>query len=286
MENFWFLLSIVSCIFSGLNSFISKILSQKKYDTSAFFIYAFFSSTIYFFIYYLIKQNFSFSYLVFIMGFLSAIFWFCTIYFKIEGLKYIDSIIFFPIYKVFSNILVLIIGIIFFTEFLTIKQSIGFGLGLFVPMLLINKIEFNSQKKFKKGIILCFVVIIAAILTNFVSKSVTKLDLNIDLYIMLTSLFSLILSQFIFKKKNGQAKTNGNTKTLLIYGFLSGFCIFIISYTYVYALKYGDLSIIYMIQSFSILIPIILSIIFYKESINVKKILAIILTIVSLILFI
>ncbi len=220
------------------------------------------------------------------MSFLSAVFWFLTIYFKIESLKFIDSIIFFPIYKVFSNVLLLFIGIIFFSEFLTVKQVIGFVIGLGVPIFLINGLEFKIQRNFKKGIFLSFIVIVSGVLINFVSKSVTRLNLNVDVYVMLTSMFSLVLAQFIFKKKNGKSKRNGNTKVLLSYGLIGGFLIFMISYTYVYALKYGDLGIVYMVNSFNVLIQIFLSVLFYKEKISIRKIFAIVLTIVSLILFI
>ena len=48
----------------------------------------------------------------------------------------------------------------------------------------------------------------------------------------------------------------------------------------------GNLAVVFTINSFSILIPIILSIIFYKEHFNFKKGLVIVLSIVSIILFI
>jgi multidrug transporter EmrE-like cation transporter len=48
----------------------------------------------------------------------------------------------------------------------------------------------------------------------------------------------------------------------------------------------GNLAVVFTINSFAILIPIILSIIFYKDHFNFKKAFVIALSIVSIILFI
>ena len=51
------------------------------------------------------------------------------------------------------------------------------------------------------------------------------------------------------------------------------------------ALQEGLVSIVYTIQSIYILIPIILSIVYFKEHINKRKIIAVILSIIALALF-
>ncbi|MCD5380450.1 hypothetical protein LR004_00850, partial [Candidatus Gracilibacteria bacterium] len=48
----------------------------------------------------------------------------------------------------------------------------------------------------------------------------------------------------------------------------------------------GDLAIVYKILSYSLFIPIILSVIVYKEKIGIRQIIAFILTVISILLFI
>ena len=62
--------------------------------------------------------------------------------------------------------------------------------------------------------------------------------------------------------------------------FMFGFLIFTLL-----AFKDGLVSIVFTVQSLYILIPIILSIIIYKEHINTQKIIAIILSIVAIVFF-
>jgi uncharacterized membrane protein len=52
------------------------------------------------------------------------------------------------------------------------------------------------------------------------------------------------------------------------------------------AFQQWDVAIVYKIISYSLFIPIILSVIFYKEKITVKKWVAFLLTIVSILLFV
>jgi uncharacterized membrane protein len=72
---------------------------------------------------------------------------------------------------------------------------------------------------------------------------------------------------------------------MVIFGFLIGIFHFLAFMTFQKALT-GNLAVVFTINSFSILIPIILSIIFYKDHFNKKKAFVIALSIVSIILFI
>jgi drug/metabolite transporter (DMT)-like permease len=273
------ILIIISTIFTGLYSFLSKVVSKKNQNNYEFLFYNFFTSTIFFSIYYIFKNNFEWNFILIFFGILNGIFLLSLGFFKIKTLENIDAIIFFPIYKILTTLLVLIIGIVFFLEELTKNQQIGFFIGFLVPLFLINKKERKTQINFKKGIIYCFIVVIIVSLINLISKASAILSLNSDLYLLTLFLVATVLSYLGFKK-NVKKKKKDNSMIKL--GILGGLFIFIITTTYVYSLKLGDLGIYYLIQSFSILIPIFLSILVYKENLSFKKVLALVLTVLSL----
>jgi multidrug transporter EmrE-like cation transporter len=65
------------------------------------------------------------------------------------SLRNIDTVIFFPLYKTFSPILVTIISFFFFQEMLTMKEFFGILLGIAVPLMLITSHEEKRQTNLK-----------------------------------------------------------------------------------------------------------------------------------------
>ncbi len=109
-------------------------------------------------------------------------------------------------------------------------------------------------------------------------------DLDFSLYFFISgilwTLFS-ILVYFLDKKKN----INYNTENTIIFSIIVWIFNFISFSLFVRALEW-NLAVVFTINSFSILIPIILSIIFFKEHFSLKKAFVIGLSIISIILFI
>ncbi|MCA9487000.1 EamA family transporter [Candidatus Woesearchaeota archaeon] len=88
---------------------------------------------------------------------------------------------------------------------------------------------------------------------------------------------------FVYFQKNGRKKVHSEKDVKLI-GMLNGVFYFLMFYFFTLALK-GNLAVVYTINSFSLLVPIILSIFIYKEHFDMKKGIAIALTILSLFFF-
>jgi multidrug transporter EmrE-like cation transporter len=121
-------------------------------------------------------------------------------------------------------------------------------------------------------------------------KQVSVLGLDIWLLVFISSLSWSIISAISYKSFKNQHKKKGidkkySTKDIYKFSLILWFFNVISFYSFARALE-GNLAIAFTINSFSILIPIILSIIFYKDHFDIKKGFVILLSIISIILFI
>ncbi|MDA9129364.1 EamA family transporter [Candidatus Gracilibacteria bacterium] len=195
----------------------------------------------------------------------------------------IDNVIFYPLYKTFGPILVTLISIFYFSEILTFKEGLGIILGICIPLLLISTTENKLQKNLKLGLIFMgMTAIIGAIPPVFVKLS-NNAGFDTVVYIFFSFLFGILFSFIGYNiEKKSVAK---NTQGIAKFGIIIGILHFMTFYAYVRAFE-GNIAIAFTINSFAILIPIILSIIFYGEHFNLKKGIVIALSIVSILLFI
>ena len=97
-------------------------------------------------------------------------------YLRIEGLKNIDSVIYFPLNKVLGPLLVIAASILFLGESLTWLQSIGVAFSITVPLLLISHGEKHRQNNLTLGLIL----VAGSTALISVSQVLTKLGLTLD----------------------------------------------------------------------------------------------------------
>jgi len=204
---------------------------------------------------------------------------------RMESLKHIDTAIFFPLYKTLSPLFALVIGILFFQEWFTIKEVFGMGLGIIVPLLLIHKGEQARQNNLRKGLVLLSATAGLTIIAQAFAKHGTSLFGSIFLFVAISTTFSMIGGLIIhnfFKKKQGIKKEDFSDKKILAWASLGGVFQFLSYSSVMMAYKTGSLAIVYTINSFYILIPIVLSIIIYKEHWNARKAFAIGLSIVAL----
>jgi drug/metabolite transporter (DMT)-like permease len=279
----WFLYAFISSVFAWLAAFLVKISAEKDHNSFLFTTYSFFSLSFSSFVYYL----FSWVYIdkLLLLFSVSIIMWFTyliTIITKLESLKNISTVFYFPIYKVFSTIVAFLVWIYFFNDSFSITEIIWIIFWLFVPVVLITKKEKLKQNNIVKGIILCLISWIFAVVAVSMSKIVNLNELNLYFYMTMWWLIWWLLSLFKYKrKKNLKIKSISKIKIISI---LNWFLVFVWSTFFIKALSW-NVWVVYTINSFSILIPIVLSVIFYNEKLNFRKIIAIVLTIVSMLFF-
>jgi len=285
----WLIYAILSIFIVWFYSFSFKIAAERNYNTSLlafqwYLIWALITLVILFF------KKFSFSeinnfYIIGFLAFLNALFFFSSMISRVESMKNIDTVIFFPIYKTIWPIIVTFISLFFFWEFLTVKEIIWIIVWISIPLFLITKKENRRQKNLSRWILLVFVTAILTAISSSASKEVIINWLNLEFYLLLVFLFWLFFS-FISNKMNTKNWLNNfNSKWFLWFSFISWILHFLAFYVFTLSLEW-NLAVVFTINSFSILIPIILSIIFYKEHFDFKKWVVIFLSIVSIILFI
>ncbi|USN57838.1 MAG: EamA family transporter [Candidatus Peribacteria bacterium] len=202
-----------------------------------------------------------------------------------HALKHVSSSLFFINYRVISSLLLLLTGVLFFGEELSAYNLLGFALGFIVFFLLYeNEKSEKKEKDIRTGMLYLGGAIVLAGLGHTIFKCISS---EVDIYSFyffrgLTAGICISLFLFVFQKKRVQVPSVGVVILALIHAVL------FTSY-YVYFLQkayaFGYLSISYKILSYSIFIPIILSIIFYKEKLTLKRVLAFILTVISVLFF-
>ena len=183
--------------------------------------------------------------------------------------------------RIFSSIFILIMGYLIFEEILTIFQFVGFIFGIFVFILLFDKTDKpKSKANLKKGIYFLFLTIIIFTIENLLNKIGSMINFEIYLFYFLLGVFLSNLLEIIYKKNLFNKKDYNKKLFLCILAY--GICSVSLNYFFLKALTIHSFAIVYKIFSFEIFIPIILSIIIYKEKITLRKIIAFVLTIISI----
>lgn len=287
----WLLYAIASIFLAGIYSFLVKVASHKHYNPSLITGYWYLSAAFFSGIYLLfIDINFSNLGLLIAISSIQVVFYFFSTLTRMESMKNIDSVLFFPIFKTISPILVTVSGLIIFQESLTLKEIIWILVWITVPLLLITTHEKKWQVNLKRGLIFLVYSSMLVLVSTIMIKQASELLLDIPLFVFVSAIVWLFVSGVSYKTIGKQHKKKWidkkySTKNIYNFAVILWFFNVIAFYTFTKALE-GNLAVAFTINSFSILIPIILSVIFYKDHFNMKKAFVIALSIVSIILFI
>ncbi|OGG79359.1 hypothetical protein A3A39_01955 [Candidatus Kaiserbacteria bacterium RIFCSPLOWO2_01_FULL_54_13] len=203
---------------------------------------------------------------------------------RIESLKYIDSVLYFPIHKVLGPLLVVIGGVVFFVEPLTILQYIGIALSLSVPLLLITSVERHRQKNLSLGLKLLIVSAVLSAASLLLSKQGVMYSSAVILFLVTSQIAGSAASAGILIKQRGfrySSFLHADQRDIYL-SALSGIFSFLSSLSLFMALSTGFVSIVYVIQAHYILIPIVLSVWWYKDHINLRKLSAVVVSFLAI----
>lgn len=196
----------------------------------------------------------------------------------------IDNVIFYPLYKTFWPILVTAVSIFYFHESLSFYEGLGIILWICIPLMLISRAESQRQKNLIQGLVFMLLTAgVSAIAPIFV-KLANNHGYDTMTYVFL-SFFMGIWFSYIGYKLETRKKIVRNYEGVWKFALIIWALHFATFYSYTKAFE-GNIAIAFTINSFAILIPIILSIIFYNEHFNFKKGVVIVLSIISILLFI
>ncbi|MFK7780704.1 MAG: SMR family transporter [Candidatus Gracilibacteria bacterium] len=283
----WLIYAILSIFAAGLHNFTMKVAAEKNYDVALISIFSYGISILLLSIYFIFNEiviEKGILLMLLIFSFINGFFFLLSMFTRIESMKSIDTVVFFPLYKTFGPIIVTCISIIYFGESLTFKEILGITVGITVPLLLLTKTENKIQKNLFRGIILLIITAILTAISSAVSKEVMLREYNIYGFMLFSSFFGLFFSQIFYKHQKRNKKIY-NSDGIIKFSIITGLLHIISFYLFTSALV-GNLAVVFTINSFSILIPIILSIFYYKEHFSLKKGLVILLSIASVLLFI
>lgn len=285
----WIIWAIISVFTWWIFHFLWKITAVKNYDSSRVNFLSYIFGAIFMFWIILYQGNFNLWenwILLFLISLLNVVFYSTSFLTRVHAMKHIDTVIFFPLYKTFWPILVTFVSVFLFQESLTSRELLGIVVWICVPLLLITK----KENKIQNGLyIWVMMVILTSILTTISSimpKLLYEFSLDIMMFMFLTFIFWIPFSFLLSKvRKKWKKAVQYYEKWIYKFSALMGVVNAVAFYTFIKAIEW-NLAIAFTINSFAILIPIILSIIFYWEHFNLKKAIVIWLSIVSILLFI
>lgn len=275
-----FIYAILSTISTWLFSFFQKISVEQNHNPALVTFYSLTLAAIFWLIYLPISGTPLWNiWLWLLLWIVNWFLYFITTITRIKSLNYIDTSIYFPIYKWLAPIFIVLIWLYYFWEILTTKEFIWVALWILVPVILIwrNKKSNNTSKWIK----FLFIWLLASTIAAATIKLWTNGWVNIIVY-MTVSLITGSIAAFVLHKKRNKKTSYSIIKIKRIW-ILTGVFQFLWFYFLLKAIEiWNNLWVSFTMQSLYIIIPIILSIIFYREHFDKKKFIAIILTLSSI----
>ena len=208
---------------------------------------------------------------------------------RLKCLEYMTSSTYFINYRVFIAIFLLVLGQVIFQESISLNEYVGIAVGFVIFYLLIEKKNntIDALANLKTGYVLLAISIILGGVIWLCHKYISYQDFSISTYVLYSGIIGAILP-LIFR-------WNHTVKQTLIcrwwrhisFVFFTAVIFSAGFYLNMVALIEGwDVWVVYKIISYGLIFPILFSIIYYKEPVTWKKLLAFILTIASIALFI
>jgi drug/metabolite transporter (DMT)-like permease len=283
----WFIFALLAAIFSGLNNFFKKVSAENKNDSKVVAFYFNLFSTIIAFVIFLIFSDKNLRLDLVFYGAVAgvSIAHVFNVIFKVRGLKFLAASTMFVALRFFMILSLFWVELFIFKSSFTLRDFMGIVIG-FGALLLLIESKSNKKQNLKKGFVAIAICIGAMTIISTIRKVIAIEQYDQFTYYFFIFTFSLVISSLmshrairdrsIFKNKNGA----------ILYPALQASTNFVAQMLGFFSLVYGANLVIYAkVSSYSLFIPIILSIIIYKEKVTLKKLIAFGLTIISLWLF-
>lgn len=286
----WMIYAISASVTIGIFWFCQKIEAESSLNHNTFLIYIYLGYLLYpIAVHLLWIEKIYFDVQAMVYAFLVAALYITILRCRLKSLCYLTSSTYFINYRIFSSIFLIISGQLFFGEFISVREYMWVLLGFLIFFLLIEKKQQQETKQdMYKGYVYLWISAVLITLLWVIQKNFILHNASSISYIFYGWFFGILLL-LLTKHKTETVKsifyiTNKRHILFLIFASIV-FTLWII--LNLLALRHGwDVAIVYKIISYSLFVPIIGSIIFYKETVTFKKIIAFILTIASIGLFI
>ena len=278
----WFLLALVASILFGIQNFCYKVAAEKNCSSDLVTYYLTVWSVIATWAALpLLVNQIEFTPILITLAVLDAAFYYITTTTRIESLKFLPAAVAFPLLRM-STVLIFIFSVFHFGDSVNLYHYLGLGLAVLVVVLLSSsKAHIGlSKKNVRRGLVLVAIAIVTSAITNVVSKYAAIMA-SIPVYMALANTFILLVSWPRFR--HVRKKIDHVGKELWI-GCVTGLVNLLAWYLYLYSLSTGPLSIIAVISSLQLVVPILLSVVVYREHLGGRRLLAVFLAIITIVL--
>ena len=281
----WFFYAILAALANGLQGFLNKTAIEKRNDP---YLVTFFSASVSYILagimLFVEKPKIGDLRWLMILGTIGGVGFYFVMISRLRALKYLPSSTVFTLFR--SNILPILALILIlyalFLESISLTKLLGVLL-IVIAIFILSKggEEKTSRANFQLGLgLILLAALISAILYISQKIAVDILSINIHSFIFVINLEVAIISMIILGYKREVPNKMSSLKNGALIGVYSYFSFLF----FLMAIKRGNLSLIVPVNSSSFIIPILLSVYFYKEKLTSKKILAALLTLVGLLI--
>jgi len=287
MENYWILYSIWGLLVLGLWDFIKKVIIQKWASKEVFLFVCFLFYLLFLGINFIINWNFNFTNNEIKSAIVIWIFDSIIPIWVLTTFKYLEISFALIFMRIISSIVILFIWMKILWDNLNIANIIGFIMWI-IAIYLLSWFKFSKKYKIHKKWIIALIITTLAIIWSHSYFKYVVFNINIDNFMILKFLVSFIFIVLYMFIRWKFSEFNKNQIKLVWPLALFTWIIFTAQFLYFLPNIYLNwpLSLSYKMLSYSLVVPIILSIIFYNDKITKRKIIAFILTLISLGLFI
>jgi len=268
----WYGYAAVALLCYGLQGFLYKVSARKECNTAVTMF--FFMSTVTLLgaaAFLTFGEKIESPEALIILSILNAVFFFITTSFTIEGLKIVPTNVFYPVVRS-STGLVVVFSLLYFHDSLSAYQWAGIVLSMLVIFVLLGKGERKRIEKGKrvKAVMILSVAFLATATVTVIVKFASSLSAPLA-FITLSYGVNIFISLVTVRNFKDTGK-NQITRPAVVIGISIGVVNFLGFISLLRAFALYSLSIIATLVSLSFIVPIVLSMIIYKEKITLARV--------------
>jgi drug/metabolite transporter (DMT)-like permease len=205
---------------------------------------------------------------------------------QMSALKHTDTSNLFPLTSLSSNVLVVLIGLTFFKDNISLLQAIGVFLAIALVFFSNNTKNIFGRIDFNNLFLRLFLTIVLLSTFNKFIQKFGAINTNVYNFIFWELIFALISSiilMILFEKK-AKIKSDLLSLKVLLWAFIFGGLNFISTATITKALSTGPFSVVYTINSFYVFITAIVAWVLFGENLTRKKVIFLFISVLIIIL--
>lgn len=272
MAEEWMIYAILSTVFTGLQSFIIKLIAARGYSVNLVNSYALLVAAALGLITVTFFSGFGGNYLVGIaIASATGIVYMASTIARTRALRHLNDALVFSTYKSATVLFTALAGVLFFSESLMGLQMFGIALALVMPFFIETARKDDEIGVFRKGMFLLLIAVVAGSISAVLNKIGAPLFESALMFGVFNYLFGMatgfslqafehrLCMDHWFLDRRKRARNTAFVAVTL------GIMIFFAFSTLMLAFRTGSLSLVYTINSVYFVIPIILSTLFLKE---------------------